>query len=311
VGRAGVTSTLAWSADEAALREAVAAFCAGAGAGARRFDRARWRALAELGVLAIGASEGGARELVAVCEALGEAAFSGPIVETVIAVQLTAGAERAALVAGEKIASVGAPPRLPFGCDAALFFVLAGERVHRAEPRGAVEPVETLAGDAWGRVDLAIGGACGESERALGFGRLASAGLLLGAAGQLLEAAAAHARTRKQFGKSIGEFQAVAHPLAEGWIRQASASFLARAAATARDREEPDAHALAGAARLAAREAALAVAHQAHQTFGAVGITQEGPAFAWSSRIRQWASADLGDAHARAAQAAPLLGGAQ
>jgi alkylation response protein AidB-like acyl-CoA dehydrogenase len=108
-----------------------------------------------------------------------------------------------------------------------------------------------------------------------------------------LELAAEHARTRKQFGRAIGEFQAVAHPLAAAWIRISAAEMLARAAAHDADEGAPDAPALAAAAWLSARKAALAAALRAHQTFGAVGITLEGPVFSLTRRIRTWASLAL------------------
>jgi alkylation response protein AidB-like acyl-CoA dehydrogenase len=298
-----VISALALDAERAAVRDAVAAWCSGAGAGP--FSRERWRELAGLGVLAVGADgESGARELVASCEALGAAAEPGPLVETFIALRLLPPGEREAVAAGEAIVALGEPPLLAFAPLASCFVELAGERAFLARPRGAIEALDTLAGDPWGRVELARERELVGAPEALAAGRLACAALLAAAGRRALEEAAAHARTRKQFGRAIGEFQAVAHPLAACWIRISAAEMLARGAAHDADHGDPEAPVLAAAAWLSARRAALAAALQAHQTFGAVGITLEGPLFGVTRRIRQWASLPLGEALASSGVAA-------
>ena len=60
---------------------------------------------------------------------------------------------------------------------------------------------------------------------------LSLAAYIAAAARRLLEKTAEHARARKQFGRAIGEFQAVAHPLADCVIALDSAATLARGAA--------------------------------------------------------------------------------
>jgi hypothetical protein len=250
-------------------------------------------------VLAVGTDgEGGARELVASCEALGAAAVPGPLVETFVALRLLPSENRAAVAAGEALVALGEPPFLPFAPLAELFVELAEERAFLARPRGPVVAVDTLAGDPWGQLELERVRELPGAAEALAAGRLACAALLAAAGRHVVEEAAAHARTRKQFGRAIGEFQAVAHPLAACWIRVAAAEMLARAAAHDADHGDPDAATLAAAAWLSARRAALDAAHQAHQTFGAVGITLEGPLFGLTRRIRQWASLALGEAPA-------------
>ena len=102
---------------------------------------------------------------------------------------------------------------------------------------------------------------------------------------------------------AIGEFQAVAHPLAHWWIEVNAAEMLTRAAAHALDAGDAEAPELSTAACQAASEAAVGAALQAHQTFGAVGITLEGALFPLTRRIRQWASLPI-------AAALPALGSA-
>jgi len=309
-----VIAVLGLDAETAPLRDTVTAFCADHAdasavrrVGEARFDRTLWSALAGLGVLGVGSDgETGARELVGVCEALGAAAFPGPLVETFTATHLLPNDAREAVATGEAIATVGVPPLLPFAAEADYFVVLEGEGAWRGIPRGAVTPLATLAGDPWGRVELDRGDALGDSGRARSFGRLAAAALLAGAGQGLLDAAVDHVRTRKQFGKSIGDFQAVAHPLAEVAIRVEAAHLLTRLAASRIDAGGDDGAALAAAARLSARGAALAAAHQAHQALGAIGVTLEGPAFRVSRRVRQWASLVLADDEERDAARAVL-----
>jgi len=292
-------------ADREAVREAVATFCRERWDDERRraagLDRALWKELAELGALAVATPEGdgGPLELVAVFEALGHAAFPGPLLETVIAGQLLPAAERATVAGGGCWVAVGSPPLLAFAPEAELFLALEGGEAWLGRPTGPMEPVVSLAGDPWGRVALTRERSLGDARPALVLGRVASAAYLAAAGRRLVEEASRHARTRKQFGRALGEFQAVAHPLADASIRLSAAEMLARVAGRALAEEPEAAPALAAAARLSARDAALQAAYTAHQVFGAVGITLEGPVFHVSSRIRQLASWPLDDAFAR------------
>src|SRR5947199_286549 len=83
-------------------------------------------------------------------------------------------------------------------------------------PRGVVERVAVLGAEPWGRADVVLDAPypAAAARGALAAGDVARAAYLAGAADALLAAAADHARTRTQFGRAIGEFQAVAHPLA-------------------------------------------------------------------------------------------------
>ncbi len=290
-----------------AIADAVAHFCRDhcgddvVRATAGTFPADLWKGLAELGVLGLASpdGEGGAVELVAALEALGRAVFPGPLADTFFATQLLAPEQRAAVASGQAVASVGIPPLMPFAPVAQIFIELDGERAFSAVPRGPVEPVETLGGEPWGRVQLEREGDLGPTSAALALAQIARAAYLAAAGRRLVEDAAEYARTRRQFGRPIGEFQAVAHPLADCAIRLGAAETLARAAACGFDRGAEDAPALAAAARLSAARAALEAVHVGHQTFGAIGITLEGPAFHISRRIRQLASLTPGEASAR------------
>ncbi len=299
-----------------AIADALAHFCAErcpdevVKAAENRFPSEPWRELAGLGVLALVTPEGdgGAVELVAALESLGRAVFPGPLPATFFATQVLDERERRAVAAGERIVSVGTPPLMPWAPVADLFVTVHGGAAARAEPTGPVEPVETLGGEPWGRVELEAAEELHSAERAQTLYDLALAAYLAGAGARLVEDTAEHVRARKQFGRAIGEFQAVAHPLADCHTALAGASTLARAAAFSFDDESGSAAARehAAAARLRACRAGVEAAHTCHQLFGALGITLEGPVFHVSRRIRQLASQPPGDGPARAALLARL-----
>lgn len=299
--------------EQQAIHATLARFCAERWSEAEqrahegRFPAALWRELARLGALALATpeGEGGAAELVAAHEALGAAVFPGPLCASVLAAQILPADERRALLRGEALVSLGAPPLMPFAPSATLFLVAEGGRIRRATPRGAIAPVETLGGEPWGRVALEPGEELPADARAFALHDLAQAAYLAAAGSELVARTAAHARSRRQFGRAIGDFQAVAHPLADCAMRCDAARTLARAAACAWDACTADVSALSAAARLSARAAALAAAHTGHQLFGAQGIALEGPVFRVSRRIRQLASQPPDDGAARAAVLAP------
>ena len=299
---------LAFDDAQQAVADSVAHFCrdrcsdAVVRASAERFPAELWRGLAELGVLALATpeGEGGALEVAAAMESLGRAAHPGPLAATFFAAQLLPAAERRAVTSGAALVAVGSPPLLPWAPLARVFVEPEGDRAWLAEPRGPIEPVATLGGEPWGRVALARRAELGETRRARALADLALAAWLAAAGRRLVEEAAEHARARRQFGRPIGEFQAVSHPLADAAIQLDAASTLARVAAAGWDESSAAADRCAGAARLSAARASLRAAHAAHQVFGALGITLEGPVFHVSRRIRQLATAPAAGDPARA-----------
>jgi hypothetical protein len=291
-----VSADFAFDEGQLAVAEAVARFCReeGAEAIARAggpLPRAFWRGLAELGVFALAApgGEGGAVELAAAFESLGHGACPGPLVATVFAAQVLPEAERAALLRGEALVAVGTPPLVPFAPEADLFVELAGDGAWLARPRGAVRAVASLGGESLGRVALERGRALPGAPRARVLADVARSAWEVGAGRRLLETAAEHARTRRQFDRPIGTFQAVAHPLADAWIALLAAESLERAAAFAWD-QGGGVLPLAAAARLSAAQAGRRALRAAHQTLGALGVTLEGPLFHLSRRVRQVAA---------------------
>ncbi|MEU8135242.1 acyl-CoA dehydrogenase family protein [Streptodolium elevatio] len=99
---------------------------------------------------------------------------------------------------------------------------------------------------------------------------------LVGVARGALDDALRHARTRTQFGRAIGAFQAVAHLAAEAAVDLAAAEAFASHAAWAVDALAADeALAVAAAAREVCAEAAVAVCETAIQVLGGMGMTWE------------------------------------
>jgi alkylation response protein AidB-like acyl-CoA dehydrogenase len=122
-----------------------------------------------------------------------------------------------------------------------------------------------------------IGAACkGFDVAMLGLedGRLNVAAGAVGIHRACLDASIAFARSRRQFGKRIGDFQQVGATLAEMDTKLRAARLLVHHAARLKDRDMDNAHAVS-AAKLYATEAALAAATNAIQLHGSRAYTDE------------------------------------
>jgi alkylation response protein AidB-like acyl-CoA dehydrogenase len=112
--------------------------------------------------------------------------------------------------------------------------------------------------------------------RSLDHGRLGIAAQALGIARAALEHSLDYASQRTQFGKRIGEFQAIQFKLADMGARIASARALLHATAAAKDRGESTT--LYGSmSKLLASETAMWAAQQAVQIFGGYGYVKDYP----------------------------------
>ncbi len=122
-------------------------------------------------------------------------------------------------------------------------------------------------------------------------GRLATIGALLaaaeavGAAGRMLDDACTYAAERRQFGRTIGSFQALRHLLADMYVRQASSWSSVLYAAAALDEGAGEAPRTASIAKAYVSRAAREVAHGAMQVFGGIAVTAEHPAHRYLRRI--------------------------
>jgi alkylation response protein AidB-like acyl-CoA dehydrogenase len=294
---------LGFNEDQEAIRAAIDRFCEQqnvenfARQSGTTFPRVLWRQLAELGGFCPAApgndEAGGALEVCAISERLGHHVFPGPVAATFLAIQLLDPKEAAGLIDGHTLVSLSSADStlLPWGTEADLFLIVNASDIAMAHAPDHVEPVPTLGGETWGRALLKIDNVLPDASRGLMIGNIAAAAYLAGAAWRLLRDASEHAATRKQFGKSLGEFQAISHPLADCAIGVTGAQTLARAAACSFDDNDMNqAMRLAAGAIVSARRTSLNAAFVCHQVFAGIGITLEGPAFHISRRIRQLAS---------------------
>jgi alkylation response protein AidB-like acyl-CoA dehydrogenase len=99
----------------------------------------------------------------------------------------------------------------------------------------------------------------------------------IGAGSRALEFAIEHARTRQQFGRPIGAFQAVAHELASAFAQIETARSLVYWAGWAVGEDVPEASTAAAAAKARAADAALFACERAIQVHGGIGFTWEHP----------------------------------
>jgi alkylation response protein AidB-like acyl-CoA dehydrogenase len=279
-----------------------------------------WRELAKSGVTALAVPEpaGGlgasAVDLVVACEQLGHHPLPGPIAESVAAVpQLLAAlvavtgadAETSArardwlgeLSGGELIAALARPPQLPYALDAdvaGLVLLADAGTVWQGAPRAgrtSADRARRLFEVSPDRV-LATGpDAAAAVSRATGYGTLASAALLLGAGRGLLEASTRHVKTREQFGRPVGAFQAVKHALADVLIGLEFARPLLYAAAIGLGGNAPATARDISAARVACADAARRAARTALQVHGAIGYTLECDISLWLVKVRSLSSA--------------------
>src|SRR6266566_1588276 len=116
----------------------------------------------------------------------------------------------------------------------------------------------------------------GYAMEGLDAGRLGIAVQAVGIARRALEHSLAYCAERRQFGRSLREFQAVQFKLADMATRIEAARALAHAAATRRDRGE-DTTVQASMAKLFASETAMCVTTQAVQLFGGYGYMRDFP----------------------------------
>ena len=98
---------------------------------------------------------------------------------------------------------------------------------------------------------------------------------MMGGLERVLEAAAEHARTRVQFGRPIGSFQAVKHKCADVLIALEAGRSAAREALEAADADHPEQALLASIAKAWAGDAFVRGAEENIQIHGGVGFTFE------------------------------------
>jgi alkylation response protein AidB-like acyl-CoA dehydrogenase len=125
----------------------------------------------------------------------------------------------------------------------------------------------------------------GPASRARAFAALAAEAV--GIAQKTLEMAIEHAKTREQFGKPIGIYQAVSHPLVDTYVETELARSLAYWAAWCVAEGDDNAEVAALAAKAYAAETAVAACERSIQVHGGIGFTWEHPLHRYYKRA-QW-----------------------
>ena len=129
----------------------------------------------------------------------------------------------------------------------------------------------------------------------------------VGVAQRVLELSIAYVADRQQFGKPIGVYQAVSHPLADTYVETELARSLAYWAAWCIAEGDPQAAVAAAAAKAQCAETAVAACERAIQVHGGIGFTWEHVLHRYYKRA-QWIDAFAGfAAEHRALVAASLL----
>lgn len=172
----------------------------------------------------------------------------------------------------------------------------------------------------WDAGDLGDGGEGGDAVIARGpenlqaaldpWGAALHAGLMAGAIGRAFDMTLEHCKVREQFGRPLGQFQAVQHQMAVMAEMVAAASIAAEAAWTARAAPAPtaDTQSAKGAclapavwtaamAKARASEAAAEVAALAHALHGAIGITAAYDLQLHTRRLHEWRMAHGSEDH--------------
>ena len=279
---------------------------------AGRDERARlWRALVDFGVLSAGEDGLGAVELCLVARALGTHLASVPFLGSAAIRYAGAdlGDERVSVAllepgrgwSADDVRTVAASS----GLDGRKVAVEHADEVERfavvasgilaltaADAPGVeIEPQESLdvgvplhavtfSGAA---IDVELD--AGLLARLTAIGALLAAAEAVGAASRMLDDARAYAAERRQFGRTIGSYQALRHLLADMYVRQASAWSTVLYAAAALDDDLPGARRTVAVAKAYVARGAREVAHGALQVFGGIAFTEEHQAHRFLRRI--------------------------
>jgi alkylation response protein AidB-like acyl-CoA dehydrogenase len=129
----------------------------------------------------------------------------------------------------------------------------------------------------------------------------------VGIGSKAVELAIAFAGSREQFGKKIGTYQAISHPLVDAYVAVELARSLAYWAAWAVAEQDDQAELAVAAAKSQAAEAAVLACERSIQAHGGIGFTWEHPLHRYYKRAL-WLEGALGyGRELRAEVAASLL----
>jgi alkylation response protein AidB-like acyl-CoA dehydrogenase len=269
-----------------------------------------WPALVEFGVLE---GELGMLELALVAQELGASLASVPFVDSAAAglvVDVSPGASAAcclsevgrrftpsdpaarydgARLSGEKcgvsfaahVDVLAVPAAGPDGLVVALVPPAAAE----LEAEESLDPTLEQATVRFDRVEVTAGAAVADVPRLAAVAGVLAAADAVGAATTALALACDYAAQRRQFGHTIGSFQAIRHLLADMHVKVESSRSSVLYASAALHERTPDSMRTASIAKAYAARATHEVAHGALQVLGGIAFTQEHPMHRYLRRI--------------------------
>lgn len=253
----------------------------------------------DFGLLGVPESAGGIDssliDLLVAVEALGEQVAPSRFPSHAAAIQLALGTGMlpADVLEGRRVltAAVDAPGHpgwadrsgsdllvrtlVPYAAEADAVVGLSAHGVWISEPAGIVRRQSFDPSVPLDDVTLAVSDHPAPTGAGVQRATLVRAAELCGVAQGATDLAAGYARTREQFGRVIGSFQAVAFQLAEAATLRKAAWDLTLYAAWAVEQNRPEAAGQVHAAKAAAGKAAVFAAERCIQVHGGMGITME------------------------------------
>ncbi len=275
------------------------------------FDRAVWRTAAELGWLGLlvpaerGGSGLGMTACCALMEELGAGLVPEPLLPAMLAAPLLPTATLEPVLAGERIVLLAsqeragtfdAPPDatvragrvtgvkvlvpMAGGADAFLLTTRDGlALVTRDAPGVTLDLLRTQDGGHAGTLTLEDAPAelvPGNAGAVLEDAALATAAFLLGVMDAAFSMTLSYLKTRTQFGRPIGSFQALQHRAADLRLQIALTRAAVEGAAAAIDHDRsPRARAAVSRAKARAADASMLITRQCVQLHGGIGYTDE------------------------------------
>lgn len=263
------------------------------------FDPALWQAMADQGWMGLVIPEAygglglGVVELAAVAEEMGRACLPGPFLSTLYASALLARAGTAEqkarylepIAAGECKATVAFPGELVLDAgvaDVILWVERDGFRVIPRESKGltlrrrpAMDETRKLYEVSLEGGPAAEGGGAAAIAAATDLATVALCAEMVGGMQWVLDTTVEYAKTRQQFGRPIGSFQAVQHQCADMLLMTESSRSATYYAAWALTESDPAAPVAVSVAKAYASDAYREVSARGIQIHGGIGFTWE------------------------------------
>ncbi|HEX2834222.1 MAG TPA: acyl-CoA dehydrogenase family protein [Thermoanaerobaculia bacterium] len=250
-------------------------------------DRALYAAAADQGWTALIVPEQygglglGFVELAVVCEEMGRACMPGPLFATIVASAaiVCAGSDEQKaqwlepIAAGELRATLALANQFVFDAGVAdLVLRFAGEGI---EAISNANPRRTPSMDETRKLYSIDASGFGTHERAIDIATVALCAEMVGGMQWILDTTVEYAKTRQQFGRVIGSFQAVQHQCADMLLLTESARSATLYAAWALTHDDPQAALATSIAKAYCSDAVREVANRGVQVHGGIGFTWE------------------------------------